>query len=226
VLRHAIDQALQSVMARVYAQQGLGRCATYAIVGAQVLTRLLDHPYQPVCGGQVTDAGNGMYIVFYPPRDQRRRARQLGDMVDYHCWVQAWRAVPGQKKDRVEIVDFAARHDPASAAMVGVPFTRPPQDFVWDWADVLNRHFPDSLRSHPEMRKRKPAWMWVDAELTTMLHAMRDAQPDYYRQLSDAVIGELAKMVDAMDALRHTLLPQALRLASPVMLPIAVLAGA
>jgi hypothetical protein len=192
---------MQGVMARVYAKQGLGRCATYAIVGAQVLTRVLERPYQAVCGGQVLDCGRGIFIVFYPTREQRRRARQLSDLSDYHCWIEAYRASPGGGAQRREVVDFAARHDPASAALVGIPFERPEPDFVWGWADVLDRQFPDSLRNHPDMRSRKPTWLWADPQLTGMLDQMACTQPDYYRRLVEAVIADLGQLTASMQVL-------------------------
>lgn len=199
VLRQAIDTAIQAVLGRVYARQGLGRCATYAIVGAQVLSKLLDHPYHAVCGGQVLDCGGGLYLVLYPVRQARRHARNLGDMTEYHCWIESQRLVPGMVAPRTEVVDFTARHDAASAALFNVPFTRyPAPDYIWTWADVMNRQFPDSLRAHPQLAGRKPQWMWVDAQCTRWLGEMEKAQPGYYAKLVDAVIAALTPLLEPL----------------------------
>ncbi|WP_374349504.1 hypothetical protein [Chitinimonas sp.] len=208
-IRTALDCAIQSVLGRIYAQQALGRCATYAIVGARVLSEVLKHPYYPVCGGQVLDCGNGMYIVFYPGREERRRARRLGDMRDYHCWIQAQRKCAGSTRTRIEIVDFAARHDRASAEMLGVPFERASDlDYLWVWEDVQALAFPDSLRSHPDMRSRRPAWQWVDEKCTRLLLDMQAAQPGFYRQLSEAVIASLGEHASPANSASTLLTPQ------------------
>lgn len=197
LLRQAVDSAIQNVLGRVYAGDAFGRCATYSIVGAQVLSQVLARPYQPVSGGQVLDCGSGLYLVLYPTREARRRARQLVEMTEYHCWVEAQHPVEGLPVPRVEVVDFTARHDAATAALFGVPFTRRHAPaYIWEWADVLARSFPDSLREHPDMRGRTPAWSWVDPQCTALLLDMWRTQPDYYDRLAHAVINSLAALLE------------------------------
>src|SRR5450830_845812 len=130
LIRSWIDEALNFVMEKAAVEAGLkagtlGRCADYAIVGARVLSRLSGHPYVAVSGGELIDCGGGRFIVLFPARSARRRARRLSDLKDYHCWIQSTHITP-EGDARLEWIDFTIRHDGLVADMLGVSYLKSP----------------------------------------------------------------------------------------------------
>ncbi|MCW3478451.1 hypothetical protein OL229_02580 [Neisseriaceae bacterium JH1-16] len=125
-VRDLIDESLNAVLEETYAHREIGpvgKCHDYAIVGARVLSLLLNHPYQAVSGGEILDCGNGIFTIIFPSRVERRQARHLSEMSHFHCWIQADHIVAG--RHRLEIVDFTARHDGDFARALNIDFTRP-----------------------------------------------------------------------------------------------------
>ena len=115
ILRPVIDQAINETLEASAQKSSLplgvvGRCADFAIVGARLLSKITGHPYRSVSGGAVVDCGNNTCMIINPSRRNRRDARFLSSLRDYHCWIESvYRMADGHA--RVEVVDFTLRHD-------------------------------------------------------------------------------------------------------------------
>lgn len=172
-MRDLIDTALNTVMEQAAAEAGLsrgtlGRCADYALVGARVLSVLLDHPYEAMSGGEIIDCGSGLYVVLQPGREARRRARKLSDLRDYHCWIEACYPMPDGSRRR-ETIDFTMRHDRLVAEVFSLPYTREqPPSYLWEWQDQI-APVPQEARAHLSANGRNGAWMWADKDCQRLL---------------------------------------------------------
>ncbi|MDN0083222.1 hypothetical protein QU487_10710 [Crenobacter sp. SG2305] len=199
-VRDLIDNALNVTLQEEYAYRPIGtvgKCHDYAIVGARVLTLLLDHPYMAVAGGEQIDCGDGKFAVIYPNRNTRRQAKHLSEMSQFHCWIQATHTVAGKK--RIEIVDFTARHDGEFAKALSIEFTRNiTENYLWAWNDEIEQRIPATLRDRPSMRGLKKELMWVDEVCTRLLHDHENEKDAYFGNLASRVLNRLADSIEAM----------------------------
>ncbi|WP_433692011.1 hypothetical protein [Herbaspirillum seropedicae] len=168
----------------------LGRCADYALVGARVLSLLLNHKYEALAGGEIIDCGNGVYVVLFPSRKSRRHARLLSDLKDYHCWIQAsHRSSNGT--ENVEVIDFTSRHDQLWAEKFNVAYTKEQSPrYLWEWQENIP---PVPLEVRPQLSANRKTgnWMWTDPDC---MRLMKKYEKDY-----DAVLSELtAKVLHAL----------------------------
>ncbi|MBV1776043.1 hypothetical protein KSF73_09990 [Burkholderiaceae bacterium DAT-1] len=187
-LRRAIDRAVHAVVSEVFLIQGFGQCATYAVVGAGVLSKVLNQPYRAVSGGEIIDCGNGNYLSMFPDRKARRDAKKLSDLREYHCWIECGRQVAGVGR-RIELVDLTCRHDQLTAEHFGVHFSRRyVNSFTWDWKDQIEASFPAILRDNPLMSGRPKAWYWEDSRCTKLLQQWHQAEPVIERVMIPAAL--------------------------------------
>ncbi|WP_231602624.1 hypothetical protein [Herbaspirillum chlorophenolicum] len=207
--RDLIDAALNTVMESAAADASLsmgtlGRCADYALVGARVLSLLLNRPYVAVSGGEIIDCGDGLYVVLFPSRDARRRARKLSDLKDYHCWIEALHSMP-DGSHRLESIDFTARHDRLVADMFDIPYTRQDgRDYLWEWHDRIPE-VPMQARHQLAANGRNGDWMWTDKNCLRLLRLYEEEHDSLLNTLAGKVLHALA---DAMQA-RATAIPVA-----------------
>ena len=202
-LRDLVDSALNTVIERAAAEARLaagtlGRCGDYALVGARVLSVLLDRPYVAVAGGEIIDCGGGRYIVLFPSRKARRHARKLSDLKDYHCWIQAEHGLP-QGGTRLEQVDFTVRHNRQVAGVFRVPYLAADQDYLWEWQDVIVP-VPAEVRLQLSANGNGGDWMWCDAVCMRLLHKYAQEHETLLQQLTADVLNQLADMIDARSA--------------------------
>lgn len=200
-VRDLIDDALNVTLEEEHAHRpigAIGKCHDYAIVGARVLTLLLDHPYTAVAGGELIDCGDGKFAVLYPSRASRRQAQHLSEMSQFHCWIQATHKVTGEP--RLEIVDFTARHDGEFAKALNIEFTRKiTENYLWGWRDEIEQRIPASLRDHPSMRGLKKGMMWVDGACTRLLQDHEKAKDARFGDLTSRVLNRLADSIEALN---------------------------
>ena len=184
-LRRVIDEVVHRSVSEATTKDGFMRCADYAIVGAQVLTRLTGVSYRPVAGGEVMDFGNGELYVLCSTRERRRTAKHLSQLARYHCWIEA-RHTGADGHTRTEIVDFTMRHNAQVASMVGIAFARAHLPYLWGWED--EHAVPPDLRDHPAFAKQGPYWRWAERDCTALLRAYERERPSYFgRQISRAL---------------------------------------
>jgi hypothetical protein len=193
-VRDFIDEALNTTLEEAHAHRGvgpIGKCHEYAIVGARVLSLLLNHPYTAVAGGEAIDCGDGMFAVIFPSREARRKARHLSEISQFHCWIQATHTLAG--KQRLEIVDFTTRHDGEFARALNIGFTRHiTENYLWDWSDAINSRIHEVLLDHPSMRGLKKELMWIDRACTRLLHDHERESDAYFGNLTFKVLSRVA----------------------------------
>lgn len=187
VLNRVIEEA--AIDAKLSAGS-LGRCADYALVGARVLSLLLNHKYEAMAGGEVIDCGSGVYVVLFPSRKSRRHARLLSELKDYHCWIQATHQ-SANGTENVELIDFTSRHDQLWAENFKVAYTKEQsQSYIWEWQANMPP-LPLEVRPKLSANGKTGNWMWTDSDCMRLL---KKYEKDY-----DAVLGELtAKVLHAL----------------------------
>jgi hypothetical protein len=128
-IRDLIDAVVHSVILDTYQHfpHGLeSRCAIYAIVGAQCLSRLTGAVYRPMCGGQWIPLANGSTFFLTPSVAEIQAANALHHLRNYHCWIQA------NHGDSVEVVDFTLRHNDSACELLGIaPLQSSPEPYTW-----------------------------------------------------------------------------------------------
>lgn len=199
-VRTLIDEAIHSTISKAYEAQtndGFGRCAAYAIVGARILSLLTEHPYEAVAGSEVIDCGIGGPILVSSDRRTRRAAKTLAELSKYHCWIETHHSqADGSIRD--EVVDFTRRHDHLVAETLGVAFTREHDDlFLWEWCDELHDTFPEAFRHHPALKGKKRLWMCAENDCTRLLLHYEEVMPAQFGTLTSAALADFADRVEA-----------------------------
>lgn len=198
----AVHGVLQSHIQRVGQDLArIERCIEYAVVGARVLERLTGLKYQAVCGGGVIDCGQGHYLVLYPERQLRRKARSLADINEFHCWIEARHAL-ADWAGRLEVVDFTCRHDRVVAGMCGVPYERhDAQDYLWAWNDEL-APLPVPLRQR--LPPAAQGWLWRDERCSVLLQQYALLHCATFDLLSEEVLAVLRASMAAAAPIAST----------------------
>ena len=205
VLRDLIDEAIHFVVTQHYPRtnQGLGKCQVYASLGAHVLRQIFGEPFLAVAGGQITDFGGGAYAVTFASRNERRQARTLEDLPDYHCWIQ--RVHRGNSRhERLEVVDFTLRHDPITAGLMGHHYLlHQARGYFWGWHDDL-RIPPQIMDRLGSGLRHKKYLIWKDEHSTQLLRENEARFAGHYELMA----GEVFRRMDGhIDTLAGKVLP-------------------
>ncbi|WP_293761266.1 hypothetical protein [uncultured Aquitalea sp.] len=193
-MRRDIDQALQGVMERTFLMRGIsliGRCADYALVGTRVLRAITGEPYQARAGGGVLDCGEGRYLLITPSRSALRKAMDLQDLDEYHCWIECRHPRP-HGPWRTEHIDFTLRYDEAVAQLFGQPFvTEGREAFYWGFEDE-RPPLPLQLRNHSLFQGRRGGWLWSMPDCQRLLNKYAARHAALFDKLATEVLLDLA----------------------------------
>jgi len=97
-------------------------CHTHAIVGANVISVVLNRVYRPVAGMALIDCGGG----FIRLTDNAAFANPAGGA--FHCWIES----SDRSFNETEVVDLTFRHNHEYARKNGLPWRRPaPPEYLW-----------------------------------------------------------------------------------------------
>ena len=97
-------------------------CHAHAIVGANVISIVLNRVYRPVAGLAVIDCGSGFIELL----DDDAFDNPAGGA--FHCWIESAEHTLGEP----DVVDLTFRHNHEYAARNGTPWTRAlPPDYLW-----------------------------------------------------------------------------------------------
>ena len=197
-----IDGALYEVMEEKYSGRRMGaslKCAEFAILGARVLRLMSGLAYLPVAGSQIVDFGNQQFTLISPTRTERRSAKNLSDIRQYHCWIQCKHPTPESNTERLELIDFTDRYaDKIAALLDHSPISFPKRNYFWDWADAVDFPIPENLLSHPSVRPRKSGWRWMDNTCTRLLNKYESENEVYFSITTSQVLNRLADNAEIM----------------------------
>lgn len=195
-----LDQAMYEVMSARFAgtpHQDFGKCAAYAIVGAQVLHLLTGARCEAVCGGQIMDCGNEQYLVISPKRAEIRNARYLSDLSNYHCWIEV--TPPGIHLHETLIIDFTARYDADSAKFLGQSYAPAERlNFLWEHDRYFNKQIPQAVQHHPHLRNKESGWLWREARCEKLLNRYAQQNRAQFAQMCADTLQIFADKVESL----------------------------
>lgn len=121
-IQSLVADAVSGVLRARYPQTYHSLCHAHAIVGANVISIVLNRVYRPVAGLALIDCGRGLVCL----TDNAAFANPAGGA--YHCWIES---TDRSFKD-TEVVDLSHRHSHIYTRRNGMVWTRAaPPDYVW-----------------------------------------------------------------------------------------------
>lgn len=120
--KRLIANAVDSTMRLFFPQKFTGLCHIYAILGANVLSIILNRNYIPVGGIALIDTGTGKLLELL---DNDGFDRERGGT--FHCWIES--------DTSIELVDFSFRHNVSYAATLGIKWKKKKCSYLWDYKD-------------------------------------------------------------------------------------------
>jgi hypothetical protein len=198
-IQSLIAASVNGVLRDLYPDQYMSLCHAHAIVGANVISVVLNRVYRPVAGLALIDCGSD-YIRLL---DNSAFGRPEGGA--YHCWIES--ADPSHVEH--EIVDLTFRHNHEYALANGYAWTRAlPPEYIWGPAkQVLVRGEPHQLgerfaEGQVWLRETDEGWAWINRHMSENMHA--------YVELTAMALKSLKAR-----------LPEGSRLLAPLMPPMA-----
>lgn len=205
-IQKLIDASVHEIISARYAHQAygaFGKCAMYAIVGAQTLSMLTGAHCEAVCGGQILDCGGGQAIIINPEMQEISKAKNLSDIRMYHCWIQVY--LPDEPYFDPLVVDFSTRYDPQSALLFGQKFA--PElfrDFVWCRLGEFHQPIPDSVAYLYPLTKKIKTWLWRDARCEVLLKKFAQENAAQFTAIASAVLLNFADRIESQLRLSPT----------------------
>jgi hypothetical protein len=121
-IQSLIAASVNGVLRTRYPDSYCSLCHTHAIVGANVISIVLNRVYRPVAGLALIDCGSGMIRL----TDNAAFANPAGGA--FHCWIES----SDQSFKETEVVDLTFRHNHEYAARNGIAWTRAhPPEYLW-----------------------------------------------------------------------------------------------
>lgn len=195
-----LDQAIYQVMSARFAgtpHQDFGKCAAYAIVGAQVLNLLTGAKCEAVCGGQIMDCGSDQYLVISPKREEIRNARNLSELSLYHCWIQVTPA--DFQSHEPLIIDFTVRYDADSAKLLGKSYHQiATHHFLWESSRYFDKDIPQTIRHHPHLKHKERGWLWREARCERLLNKYSQQNRAQFTQMCADTLQIFADKVEQL----------------------------
>jgi hypothetical protein len=121
-IQSLIAESVHGALRTAYPDSYCSLCHAHAIVGANVISVVLDRVYRPVAGLALIDCGSGFIELL----DNDAFANPAGGA--FHCWIESAEHTLGEP----EVVDLTFRHNHEYAVKNGMPWTRAlPPDYLW-----------------------------------------------------------------------------------------------
>jgi hypothetical protein len=168
-IQSLIAASVHGVLQEVYPDTHSALCHAHAIVGANVVSIVLNRVYRPVAGLAVIDCGAGQFVRL---TDNMAFANPAGGA--FHCWIESVDELIAEK----EVIDFALRHAPEYARRNGLLWRYPElPDFVWGPASrVVAAGAPpaDGAALGPDvlwLRETDEGWNWITRHAAENINA-------------------------------------------------------
>ncbi len=144
-IQSLIAQCVNQTIRSYYPQQYCSLCHVYAVVGANLISIVLDRVYRPVAGLAAVDCGGGQLMRM---ADNDAFANPAGGA--YHCWIES-----ADGLGEPDVVDLTFRHNHTYAERNGFVWGKEtPPDYLWGprsklvvpaALDALPSAFPDGM---------------------------------------------------------------------------------
>lgn len=166
-IQSLIAASVHGVMEQVYPDNFVSLCHAHAIVGANVISIVLNRVYRPVAGLAVFDCGAGRFVRL---TDDGAFANPAGGA--FHCWIESVDETMHEK----EVIDFAFRHAPEYARRNGVRWAQPGlPDYVWGPASKVMVPGNEPLRPFGQdriwLRETDAGWQWITRHMSDNINA-------------------------------------------------------
>lgn len=166
-IQSLIAASVHGVMEQVYPDKYVSLCHAHAIVGANVISIVLNRVYRPVAGLAVFDCGAGHFVRL---TDDTAFANPAGGA--FHCWIESVDETVHEK----DVVDFAFRHAPEYARRNGIAWAhRSKPDFVWGPASQVVVPGAEPVRPFGDeriwLRETDAGWDWITRHMADNMNA-------------------------------------------------------
>jgi hypothetical protein len=169
-IKSLIAHCVNQVIRQHYPLQYCSLCHVYAIVGANLISIVLDRVYRPVAGLAAVDCGGGQLMRM---ADNAAFANPTGGA--YHCWIESADRHGG---DDVDVVDLTFRHNHTYAVKNDFTWQRElPPDYLWGLRSkiVLQAELETLPESFPDgtvwLRETDEGWAWMMDQLAAHQNA-------------------------------------------------------
>jgi hypothetical protein len=195
-IQSLIAASVHGVMEQVYPDNFVSLCHAHAIVGANVISIVLNRVYRPVAGLAVFDCGAGRFVRL---TDDAAFANPAGGA--FHCWIESVDETIHEK----EVIDFAFRHAPEYARRNGMTWCQPNMpDYVWGPASKVMVPGNEPLRPFGEnriwLRETDAGWNWITSHMADNMNA--------YVALTAQALQMLNRKLPAKSSLLDTILTE------------------
>ena len=199
-IQSLIAASVNSVLRRHYPDNYCSLCHAHAVVGANLISVVLDRVYRPVAGLALIDCGGG----FIRLTDNTAFANPAGGA--FHCWIES--ADPAMIER--EVVDLTFRHNHEYALKNGMLWRRePPPDYLWGpYAKVVVKAELETMpasfaQGQVWLRETDEGWDWMTRHMAENMNA--------YVALTAEALQELNLLLPAASTLLEPVLPKAAR---------------
>lgn len=195
-IQSLIAASVNGVLRRLYPDSYCSLCHAHAIVGANLISVVLDRVYRPVAGLALIDCGGG----FIRLTDNAAFANPAGGA--FHCWIESADPAIIEK----EVVDLTFRHNHEYALKNGIAWQRPaPPDYLWGPSREivvkaeLDAMPPAFAEGQVWLRETDEGWDWITRHLAENMNA--------YVALTSEALKELHSRLPASSTLLEPALP-------------------
>jgi hypothetical protein len=196
-IQSLIAASVNGVLRRRYPDNYCSLCHAHAIVGANLISVVLDRVYRPVAGLALIDCGGD----FIRLTDNAAFANPAGGA--FHCWIES--ADPAMIER--EVVDLTFRHNHEYALKNGLPWLRePPPDYLWGpYHEVVVKAELEAMpaafaQGQVWLRETDEGWDWITRHVAENMNA--------YVALTAEALQELNRHLPAASALLEPMLPK------------------
>ncbi|MES2153322.1 MAG: hypothetical protein V4508_26370 [Pseudomonadota bacterium] len=210
-IQSLIAASVNGVLRQVYPKHYFSLCHTHAIVGANVISVVLNRVYRPVAGLAVIDCG-GRFIELL---DNGAFANPAGGA--FHCWIESADHSVGEP----DVVDLSFRNNHEYALSNGIPWSRAlPAEYLWGpRSTVVVKAELDALpASFAEgqlwLRETDAGWDWMTRHLAENMNAYVALTAQALKEVQRRLPADSTLLAPAMPAR-----PAALRGSAPANAP-------
>ncbi len=195
-IQSLIAASVNGVLRARYPESYCSLCHTHAIVGANVISVVLNREYRPVAGMALIDCGSGFIELL----DNNAFANPAGGA--FHCWIES----SDKTFKETEVVDLTFRHNHEYAVKNGMAWTRPlPPEYLWGpRSEVVVRA---ELHDMPASFDEGKVWLRETAEGAGFMMRHLAENMNAYVTLTAEALQELQRRLPADSRLLAPLMP-------------------